>query len=293
MKYYFPFLILPVLILFSSCDFLTDADDATLQSDDEIILDSLDDIEGALKSMGLIIDGKPLTHFSISRHTFFRGPKFGEEEMVSRNVARAASWDDDRTISYDMGNVYIDGNELHQRTKKYNGNYISFLSNRWRHFYDDNGGGFPYTYEENYPYEWEVTGSEYFDPITFTTVSLPDIDIISPEHDSTIDIQNDLTIEISPEDEDHTIVVMLGAVKEKRAGRKHSKTMDSAHYEYFTETNGTVVIPSETLQEYAAQNKFDYLMISVSRIHVDEELYNENGILSIARTGKQLRVYIE
>jgi hypothetical protein len=154
----------------------------------------------------------------------------------------------------------------------------------------------------NTEYQFEVTGSDVFEPITFSLTS-PNVlmDITSPANGQVINPTQDLTINWNGGNSEGKVAVRLmplmkyqkGPKGGHRGSGKNHPRFDRIIFEILESNTGTYTFTAEALQRVLYEIDAEVLMVEVSQMDFGEVEHN-NGMLHTAmRNGNSVIMKIQ
>ncbi|MDX1700844.1 MAG: hypothetical protein R3250_09515, partial [Melioribacteraceae bacterium] len=154
----------------------------------------------------------------------------------------------------------------------------------------------------NTEYQFEVTGSELFDPATLTLTSPNKLmDITSHTSGDIIDPAEDLTIYWEGGNSGDKVAVRLmphmkhhkGPKGKHREPGKYHPRFDRIIFEILETNTGTYTISAEQLQRVLYEIDAEILMVEVSQMEFGE-VEHSNGILHTAmRNGSNVKLIVD
>ncbi len=291
--------------LFVSCDSVNNPGEDFFQQEDsyEVIGSDLD----LLKEGGLDIEGADGV-FSIGWNEIFRPFEHGSEVMGS---AFAVAFGEDagtfphfRRVGIDMGSVFI--------------NYTSNHIEMYKH--SDERRGTAYTlfkkpfglssdileFIPNEDYEFEVTGSAQFSPVSFTLTS-PEalIDITSHNHADEIDPTQDLTLTWEGGVADEKVAIRLMAHFRGHHGQRgpHGKggpkgppprsPMETIIFVVLDTNTGEYTFTAEQVQELLKNNGTQHIVAGVSQMDIQEVEHEGKILHTVMRNGNSVMLSVQ
>jgi len=290
------------------------SDEVTSPLGDESFLtnDEAIDIEiTGLASSGVRVE-ESIGVFSIGWNQWFR-PRHEESEIIGE--AFAVGFDEPTNPEpplspegISMGSVYLNCPdiqiELNQKECRHGGIVYSSFS---RPFEET---GAPVNFFPDMPYQFEVTGSEQFDPITFSVTSPPAlIAVTSHTKGEWLDPGEDLTITWDGEYEDRGIRIFItdhkspgppghgpghgpGPGPGHRPRPRHPLPGDGIIVELETNTGEYTVLASE-LEELLSNSPGNQIMVRVTQVIVTEIDHGGETLLGIVRTGDGVMLNVQ
>jgi hypothetical protein len=286
--------------LFISCNEVNSPGENLFQQEDsyEVIGSDLD----LLKEGGLDIEGADGV-FSIGWNEIFRPFKHGSEVM---GTAFAAAFGEDagtfphfRRVGIDMGSVFIN----------YTSNHIEM------HKHSDERRGTAYTlfkkpfgrsseileFIPNEEYEFEVTGSEQFSPVSFTLTS-PEalMDITSHNHADEIDPAQDLTLTWEGGVADEKVAIRLMAHFRGHHGQRgpHGNhdpkgppprsPMETVIFIVLDTNPGEYTFTAEKVQELLRNKGTQHIVAGVSQMDFQEVEHEGKLLHTVMRNGNSV-----
>lgn len=298
-------IILPLLaitLLLFGCKSEVNSPDQNDLLSDQLSYETMDSDLALMKDGGMPLDSAAGV-FSIGWNEMFR-PFMDSSEV--KGMAFAVAFGERETdlphfkkFGLDMGNVFINytGNqiEMHKRFHERRGTAYSLFKRPFGH--SDN----LIEYIPNTEYQFEVTGSELFAPITISLTS-PNalMDITSPDNGQVIDPTQDLTINWEGGKEGKVGVRLMPHVRPHRGPEGGPGGMGENHPPFdriifvILETNtGTYTFPAEQIQRILNGINANGLMAEVSQMDFGE-VEHENGMLHTAmKNGSSVMLRIE
>ena len=291
--------------LFVSCNEVNSPGEDLFQQEDsyEVIGSDLD----LLKEAGLDIEGADGV-FSIGWNEIFRPFDTGAEVMGS---AFAVAFGEDagtfphfRRLGINMGSVFIN----------YASNQIEM------HKHSDDRKGVAYTlfrrpfgrsdnmleFIPNVDYEFEVTGSDQFTPVTFTLTS-PEalMDITSHNHADEIDPIQDLTLTWEGGNANEKVAIRLMAHFRGHHGRKgpHGKggpkgppprsPMETVIFIVLDTNPGEYTFTAEQVQELLRNNGTRHIVAGVSQMDFQEVEHEGKLLHTVMRNGNSVMLKVK
>lgn len=208
-----------------------------------------------------------------------------------------------RKYGLDMGSVYINytGNqiEMYKRYHEFRGTAYSLFERPFGHCNSENLLEFIPSTE----YQFEVTGSEAFAPITITLTSPSALmNITSPANGQVIDPTHDLTINWEGGNEGKVGVRLMPHMRPHHRGPSgghgeppppHHPPFDRVIFVILNTNSGTYTFPAQQIQRILNGIQADGLMAEVSQMDFGE-VEHQNGTLHTAmRNGNSIMLRIE
>jgi len=269
---------------------------------DQLSYETVDSDLALMKDGGMRLDSAAGV-FSIGWNEMFR-PFMDSAEV--KGMAFAVAFGERETdlphfkkFGLDMGEVFINytGNhiEMHKRFHERRGTAYSLFKRPFGH--SEN----LLEYIPNTEYQFEVTGSEFFAPITITLTS-PNalMDITSPANGQVIDPTQDLTINWEGGKEGKVGVRLMPHLRPHRGPGGGPGRMGENHPPFdriifvILETNtGTYTFPAQQIQRILNGIPANGLMAEVSQMDFGE-VEHENGMVHTAmKNGSSVMMRIE
>lgn len=186
---------------------------------------------------------------------------------------------------FDIGDVYVDGNELKKHDTRFDGKeFIGYRLSNLPPWENRDKSGFPYEYIPNHPVDWEVTGSENFDAVSFTIETGAEINITAPEPFSDISLDDDLIIRWDIQEVNESFLYLLVHttpgrpsffVPGKVAGMHPDFDLVVLEMKILTDDPGEHAIPASTLKDKLNGKTFGHL--SIHLYHIKAEIDIEEG----------------
>jgi hypothetical protein len=216
---------------------------------------------------------------------------FGERQTDLRHF---------RKFGLDMGNIFINysGNqiEMHKRFHDRRGVAYSLFNKPFGNSLN------LLEFIPNTEYEFEVTGSEYFEPITINLTS-PNalMDITSHSSGDEINPAENLTINWDGGSSEGKVAVRLmphmkynkGPKGGHRGPGKHHPRLDRIIFEILETNTGTYTFTAEVLQRVLYEIDAEVLMVEVSQMDFGEVEHNNGMIRTAMRNGNSVKLIIK
>ncbi len=299
------FFIIVFTTLFVSCNDVNSPGEDLFQQEDsyEVIGSDLD----LLKEGGLDIEGADGV-FSIGWNEIFRPFEHGSEVM---GTAFAVAFGEDagtfphfRRVGIDMGSVFI--------------NYTSNHIEMYKH--SDERRGTAYTlfkkpfgrssdileFIPNEDYEFEVTGSAQFFPVSFTLTS-PDglIDITSHNHADEINPTQELTLTWEGGIAGEKVAIRLMAHFRGNHGQRgpHGRPgpkgppprspMETIIFVVLDTNTGEYTFTAEQVQELLKNNGTQHIVVGVSQMDIQEVEHERKILHTVMRNGNSVMLKVK
>ena len=233
--------------LFVSCDGVNDPDKDSFRSEQNYSLETIDSDISLLKESGMDIEGADGV-FSIGWNEIFR-PFDDESHIMGMAFAVAFGEPNDRLkFGLNMGSVFINygdhQTELHKKSDDKRGTMYSLFK---RPFGDSDQ---LLEFIPSTEYQFEVTGSDQFTPITISLISPSSLmNITSHSFSDVIDPAQDLTITWEGGNADGKVAVRLMPFSHRKKGRKDRLHFDHIIFEILDTNTGEYTFTSEQIQE--------------------------------------------
>jgi len=279
------------VFIFTACNEVNSPQRDSFLADKNNSFETIDSDLYLLKEGGMDIDASAGI-FSIGWNEIFR-PFDDERHIMGMAFAVAFGGSNDRhKFGLNMGSVFINyGNhnvELHKKTNERRGTMYSLFK---RPFGDSDQ---LLEFIPNAEYQFEVTGSGRFSPITLSLTS-PDalMDITSHDHGNVIDLEQDLTVTWEGGNADGKVAVRLMPFSLRKKGRKDRLHFDHIIFEILDTNTGEYTFTSEQLQELLNRVDARHFVLGVSQMDFGE-VEHDNGILHTAmRNGNSVKLLVE
>jgi hypothetical protein len=303
------FTAISILLFFWGCQSEVNSPDRNDLNSDQLAYQAVDNDLALMKDGGMPLDSAAGV-FSIGWNEIFR-PFMDSSEVKGMAFAvafgeRGTDLQHLRKFGLDMGDITINysGNqvEMYKHTHPMRGIAYSLFERPFGHCESEN----MLEFMPNTEYEFEVTGSEYFAPITITLTSpFALMDITSPAFGEFINPAVDLTINWEGGNEGKVGVRLMPDFRPRRGhdggpggmhggpGPEPMPPMDRVIFVILDENTGTYTFTSEQIQELINGIPADGLRAEVSQMDfVDVE--HENGTLHTAmRNGNYVMMRIQ
>jgi hypothetical protein len=294
------FPLLAITLLLFGCKSEVNSPDQNDLLSDQLSYETVDSDLALMKDGGMPLDSAAGV-FSIGWNEMFR-PFMDSAEV--KGMAFAVAFGERETdlphfkkFGLDMGNVFINytGNhiEMHKRFHERRGTAYSLFKRPFGH--SDN----LLEFIPNTEYQFEVTGSELFAPITISLIS-PNalMDITSPTNGQVIDPTQDLTINWEGGKEGKVGVRLMPHPGPHRGPHgeppsPHHPPFDRIIFVILDTNTGTYTFPAQQIQRILNGIQADGLMAEVSQMDFGE-VEHENGMLHTAmKNGSSVMLRIE
>jgi hypothetical protein len=269
---------------------------------DQVSFETVDTDLALMKDGGMPLDSAAGV-FSIGWNEMFR-PIMDSAEVKGMAFAvgfgeRVTDLPHFKKFGLDMGEVFINypGNHIQMQKKFHQRRGVAYSLFRRPFGHSEN----LLEYIPNTEYQFEVTGSEFFAPITITLTS-PNalMDITSPANGQVIDPTQDLTINWEGGTEGKVGVRLMPHLRPHRGPGGGPGRMEENHPPFdriifvILETNtGTYTFPSQQIQRILNGIPANGLMAEVSQMDFGE-VEHENGILHTAmKNGSSVMMRIQ
>jgi hypothetical protein len=303
-KFYFFFTSLLAFILLFGCKSEVNSPDGSESLTDQLSYQTVDNDLALLKGGGMPLDSAAGV-FSIGWDEIFRPI---EDTSEVRGMAFAVAFGEQgtdllhfRRFGLDMGDVFINysGNHIQMHKKFHEMRGVAYDL-----FERPFGGCNPENllqFIPNTEYQFEVTGSEVFAPITFSLTS-PNalMDITSPTNGEVIDPTQDLTINWEGGNEGKVALRLMPHLRPPEGGHhgRHGEPpqppppMDRVIFVILDNNPGTYTFTAAQIQELLNGIQTDGLMAEVSQMDFGE-VQHQNGMLQTAmRNGNSVMLRI-
>ena len=279
------------VFIFSACNEVNSPQRDSFLADKNNSFETIDSDLFLLKEGGMDIDAAAGI-FSIGWNEIFR-PFDDERHIMGMAFAVAFGEPNDRhKFGLNMGSVFINYGdhqmELHKKTNDRRGTMYSLFK---RPFGDSDQ---LLEFIPNTEYQFEVTGSDRFSPITLSLIS-PDalIDITSHDHGNVIDPAQDLTVTWEGGNDDGKVAVRLMPFSLRKKGRKDRLLFDHIIFEILDTNTGEYTFTAERIQELLNRVDARHFVLGVSQMDFGE-VEHDNGILHTAmRNGNSVKLLVE
>jgi hypothetical protein len=294
------FPLLAITLLLFGCKSEVNSPDQNDLLSDQLSYETVDSDLALMKDGGMPLDSAAGV-FSIGWNEMFR-PFMDSAEV--KGMAFAVAFGERETdlphfkkFGLDMGNVFINytGNhiEMHKRFHERRGTAYSLFKRPFGH--SDN----LLEFIPNTEYQFEVTGSELFAPITISLISPNTLmDITSPTNGQVIDPTQDLTINWEGGKEGKVGVRLMPHPRPHRGPHgepppPHHPPFDRIIFVILDTNTGTYTFPAQQIQRILNGIQADGLMAEVSQMDFGE-VEHENGMLHTAmKNGSSVMLRIE
>lgn len=292
-------------MLLSGCKSEVNSPERNDLTDEQASFKTVDSDLALMRDGGMPLDSAAGV-FSIGWNEMFR--PFDNNSEV-RGMAFAVAFGERETdllhlrrYGLDMGDVYINysGNqiEMYKRFDDRLGTAYSLFEPPFGHCNSDN----LLEFIPNTEYQFEVTGSDVFAPITISLTS-PDalMDITSPSNGQVINPSQDLTIEWEGGSEGKVGVRLMphiqppqGRMQSGHGGSPpHHPPFDRVIFVILDTNTGTYTFTAQQIQEMLDGIEANGLIAEVSQMDFDE-VEHENGTLNTAmRNGNSIMLRIQ
>ncbi len=277
--------------IFTACNEVNSPQRDSFLADKNNSFETIDSDLFLLKEGGMDIDASAGI-FSIGWNEIFR-PFDDERHIMGMAFAVAfGEFNDHHKFGLNMGSVFInygDHNvELHKKTNDKRGTMYSLFK---RPFGDSDQ---LLEFIPGTEYQFEVTGSDRFSPITLSLTS-PDalIDITSHDHGDVIDPTQDLTVTWEGGKDDGMVAVRMMPIALHKKGRKDRLHFDHIIFKILDTNTGEYTLTSEQIQELLIRVDARHFVLGVSQMDFGE-VEHDNGILHTAmRNGNSVKLLVE
>lgn len=293
------------LLLFTSCQSDPNSPEPNNNLSDQLSYSAVDSDLALMKSGGMSLDSIAGV-FSIGWNEIFR-PFMDSSEVKGMAFAvafgeRPTDLPHFRKFGLDMGEIFINysGNqvEMYKHIHPRRGVAYSLFERPFGHHNSEN----LLEFIPNTEYQFDVTGSEYFEPITITLTSPSAlINITSPDFGEIINPAEDLTITWEGGEEGKVGIRLMPNLRHRKGpggepGGRHGDPNQPMHRVIFVilETNtGTYTFTAQQIQELIQGIPANGLRAEVSQMDFGE-VEHENGTLRTAmRNGNSVMVRIQ
>ncbi len=279
------------VFVFTACNEVNSPQRDSFLADKNNSFETIDSDLFLLKEGGMDIDAAAGI-FSIGWNEIFR-PFDDESHIMGMAFAVAFGEPNDRhKFGLNMGSVFINygdhQTELHKKTDDRRGTMYSLFK---RPFGDSDQ---LLEFIPNTEYQFEVTGSDRFSPITLSLTS-PDalMDITSHDHGNVIDPAQDLTVTWEGGNDDGKVAVRLMPFSLRKKGRKDRLLFDHIIFEILDTNTGEYTFTAERIQELLNRVDARHFVLGVSQMDFGE-VEHDNGILHTAmRNGNSVKLLVE
>ena len=283
-----------IFLFFYGCESDVNTPDENDSLTDQLSFQTVDSDLALMKNGGMSLD-RSAGVFSIGWNEMFRpmldsskvkgmsfAVAFGDRETDLRHFKR---------FGLNMGSIFIN----------YPGNQIEMFKHFHRRL------GYAYSLFErpfgnstnllqfipNTEYQFDVTGSEAFAPITITLTSPAALmDITGPDQGTIIDPEEDLTITWVGGNEGKVGIRLMPHIRPDR-GRHHHPRFDRVIFIILDENTGTYTFPAEQIQRLLNGIDANGIRAEVSQMELGE-VEHPNGTLHTAmRNGSSLMLRVE
>ena len=272
---------------------------------DQLSFETVDSDLALMKDGGMLLDSAAGV-FSIGWNEIFR--PFMDSSRI-KGMAFAVAFGERRTdllhfrkFGLDMGNIFINysGNqvEMYKHIHPMRGVAYSLFERPFGKCESEN----MLEFMSNTEYQFEVTGSENFAPITITLTSPAALmNITSPDFGEIINPAEDLTINWEGGNEGKVGIRLMPGLKPRKGpggkpggrGKDHKPPMDRVIFVILETNPGTYTFTSEQIQELINGIPADGLRAEVSQMDFGE-VEHQNGTLHTAmRNGNSVMMRIE
>jgi hypothetical protein len=272
---------------------------------DQISFETIDNDLALLKDGGMPLDSAAGV-FSIGWNEMFRP---FEDSSAVKGMAFAVAFGERgtdpqhlRKYGLNMGNVFINyaGNsvEMHKRYHERRGTAYSLFERPFGYCNPENLLEFIPSTE----YQFEVTGSEAFAPITFSLTSPSALmDITSHTNGQVIDPTQDLTINWDGGNAEGKVAVRLMPHLRPPQGRHHGRhgepppppPLDRVISVILDTNTGTYTFTAQQIQEMLNGIQVDGLMAEVSQMEFGEVVHPNGTLHTAMRNGNSVMLRIE
>ena len=279
------------VFVFTACNEVNSPQRDSFLADKNNSFETIDSDLFLLKEGGMDIDASAGI-FSIGWNEIFR-PFDDERHIMGMAFAVAFGEPNDRLkFGLNMGSVFINYGdhqmELHKRTNDRRGTMYSLFK---RPFGDSDQ---LLEFIPNTEYQFEVTGSDQFTPITISLTSPSSLmNITSHSFGDVIDPTQDLTVSWEGGNDDGKVALRL-----MPHFRRHKDRHDRLHFEHIIfeilDTNtGEYTFTSEQIQELLNGVDARHFVLGVSQMDFGE-VEHDNGVLHTAmRNGKSVMLAVQ
>ena len=290
------FLIVSSLLIFWSCEQANSPEEdfsSFLENSSFLTIDS--DL-ALLKEGGIPIDASDGV-FSIGWNEIFRPM---DDAARIRGMAFAVAFGDQtdsRRYGLNMGSVFINYNsnqiELHKRSNDARGTMYSLFKRPFGH------SDQLLEYVPSIEYEFQVTGSDVFSPLSFSLTSPSALmDITSHQHGNVIDPSQDLTITWDGGTADGMVAVRVMARSRHdrdgrgRRGQRHPHP-DNIIFEILDTNTGEYTFTSAQIQQLLSNVDSAHLMVGVGQMEIGEINHDSKIFHSVMRNGNSVMLAVE
>ncbi len=284
-------LISAFVFVFTTCNEVNSPQRDSFLADKNNSFETIDSDLFLLKEGGMDIDASAGI-FSIGWNEIFR-PFDDERHIMGMAFAVAFGEPNDRLkFGLNMGSVFINYGdhqiELHKKSDDKRGTMYSLFK---RPFGDSDQ---LLEFIPSTEYQFEVTGSDQFTPITISLISPSSLmNITSHSFGDVIDPAQDLTITWEGGNADGKVAVRLMPFSHRKKGRKDRLHFDHIIFEILDTNNGEYTFTSEQIQELLNRVDARHFVLGVSQMDIGE-VEHENGILHTAmRNGNSVMLAVE
>jgi len=266
------------------------SDELTAPQEEELILSNEEAInmEMAGLSAGGVDVEQSVGVFSIGWNQFFR-PRYEDSQIVGESFAIGFK---EPTIpdlplspeGVDMGTVYLNCPDKQIELKKMEclsgGIIYSSFSRPFRET------GQSVVYYPTQTYQFEVTGSNEFDPLTFSLVSPPALIVItSHARGDQVNPNEDLTITWDGGYEEEPINIFITASQHHRHRQRGRPEANDGLLEVLETNTGTYTLPASELSRLLRSSRGNSLVVRISQVTITEVDHSGEPVLGTVRNG--------
>jgi hypothetical protein len=277
--------------LFNACNNVNSPDDRFSDFLENSSFQTIDSDLFLLKEWGMDIDASAGI-FSIGWNEIFRPM---DDELQIRGMAFAVAFgesNDRGKFGLNMGSVFInygDHNvELNKKTNDRRGTMYSLFK---RPFGDSDQ---LLEFIPNIEYQFEVTGSDRFSPITLSLTS-PEalMDITSHDHGNVIDPTQDLTVTWEGGNDDGMVAVRMMPFSLRKKGRRDRLHFDRIIIKILVSNTGEHTFSSAQIQELLNNVDSAHLMVGVSQMDIGEVEHDGKVFHTVMRNGNSVKLKVQ
>ena len=277
--------------IFTACNEVNGPQRDSFLADKNNSFETIDSDLFLLKEGGMDIDASAGI-FSIGWNEIFR-PFDDESHIMGMAFAVAFGEPNDRLkFGLNMGSVFIiygdHQTELHKRTNDRRGTMYSLFK---RPFGDSDQ---LLEFIPNTEYQFEVTGSDQFTPITISLTSPSSLmNITSHNFGDVIDPTQNLTVTWEGGNDDGKVAIRLMPFSLRKKGRKDRLHFNHIIFEILDTNTGEYTFTSEQIQELLNGIDARHFVLGVSQMDFGE-VEHDNGVLHTAmRNGNSVMLAVQ
>ncbi len=287
MKMYLVHYFTALLLFFAAgCEYPYGSRKEIPETSEAELIRTLTMLQGYFEKLGVTADGilsivnTPVLHTALH-----------EKTIIEKSNRAVAMFKDDRPGKFLFaGEVRLDGTvmETYEDTQ-------GFLYHLHSKFHRSDQGKFPHSFEDGYPYTWEVSGSSDIPQFIITTTSPRSIIITNPHHNIVIDIGKDLEIDFTVCENSYAMILTLTPMKIVHSRNRATLRIGRAYSRYLYDTASPIIVPADTLATITHREDiaWDYFSLSLKSISIEDKLLHDGKrIKAVIVTGDVLLLNI-